>query len=264
MPDKRLSPVYYNKMEFVRENIGRPGRLLDVGCGAGGYFHIYREKGISYAGIEPDASVIAEGGHVKIASAESIPFRPSGFDAVVCADALEHTEDDRKALAEIARVLKPKGILLLSVPSARYPWPYDPLNAALRPFGARLHNFGMWGWGHRRLYKREELLQLLAVSGFDVVKIEERTHGFAAFFISYMPYIIMHAGLPLMKRLGARKFGRVGVSPGPVKRGFVFKAYGAINRLDSRHFGRTHGITLCVVARKKSPSGKPRQNLPHV
>ncbi len=61
------------------------------------------------------------------ASAESLPFRETAFDAVICSEMLEHVIDPKSVLEEIQRILKPNGILLISVPflSRIHGDPYD-------------------------------------------------------------------------------------------------------------------------------------------
>ena len=59
----------------------------------------------------------------------SLPFDPHAFDLVFCLEVLEHVQDDRAAVDEIARVLRPGGQLVLSVPN----------RAAPKPLVERLH-----------------------------------------------------------------------------------------------------------------------------
>jgi SAM-dependent methyltransferase len=253
MPDKRLSPVYYNKMMFASGQLRGSKRLLDVGCGEGGYFHMYRRLGIRYAGIDPDASVLKKGESVKVADAESIPFASGSFDTVVCMDVFEHAGDPERAISEIHRVLKRGGKLVASVPSARYPWTYDPLNAAIRLIsGGRWHlRLGMWSWGHKRLYRREDFLGLLETGGFRAEKVEETTHGFVTSFISYIPYLSVHLISPALSRIGMKKTSKISVSGRPLESGPVFRIFNFLNRLDSKHFSMTHGVNICVAAVKR-------------
>lgn len=248
MPDKRLSMNYYNKMLFVQMHLDNSKELLDVGCGEGGYFHMYDDHKIRYKGIDIDSSVLKTEKQVKLASAEKIPFPNNTFDIVVCMDVIEHVENDRAAISEIHRVLKTKGKLLLSVPNARYPITYDPLNALLRSFGRHI-NIGVWAWGHKRLYRRDEIKKLLKPY-FYLEHIEEVTHAFASSFMTYLPYLSFYVVAPIMKRLGLAKKQKIRVSPKPIEKTSIFRFINFLNNLDKKHFSNTYGLTICAVARK--------------
>jgi len=249
MPDKRLSPTYYNKMMFAKQYLKGSNVLLDVGCGEGGYFYMYKELGIKYTGIDPDASVLRRHEPVKIASAEDIPFRSSSFDTVVCMDVLEHAKDPDDAMSEIRRVLMPGGKLIISVANARYPASYDLLNAILRPFGRHMR-IGYWAWGHRRLYLREDFRNLLQSNGFCIEHMEEYTHGFVTAFMSYLPYFSVHVAAPVIKKFGMKNSG-IDVSGKPLEHGMFFRLLNTLNIVDKKYFGRTHGLTICALARKR-------------
>jgi SAM-dependent methyltransferase len=114
---------------------GRP-RILDYGCGSGGNTSFYASVG-SVVAIEPDASAIrmahARGGAQYCrGQGTQLPFRSEAFDAVVASDVLEHIEDDGAAMAEIARVLRPGGVVIISVPA--HQWLFSEHDAALHHF----------------------------------------------------------------------------------------------------------------------------------
>jgi ubiquinone/menaquinone biosynthesis C-methylase UbiE len=56
-------------------------------------------------------------------SAETLPFRSGSFDKVLCAEVLEHISEDRQALRELARILKPGGVLVITVPCSDFTFP---------------------------------------------------------------------------------------------------------------------------------------------
>jgi SAM-dependent methyltransferase len=90
-------------------------------------------------------------GPVVEADLTALPFENEHFDAAVLGEVLEHIEDDRRALEEVARVLRPGGVLALSVPA-----------------NPKLHGpSDVWA-GHVRRYTRPELLETCAAAGFTV------------------------------------------------------------------------------------------------
>ena len=60
-------------------------------------------------------------------SLTGLPFGDAAFDCCLCTEVLEHIQDDDRALGELARVIKPGGLLLMSVPMP--PAPFDPAHA---------------------------------------------------------------------------------------------------------------------------------------
>ena len=107
----------------------RPGsnlRLLDVGCGTGGTLERLKPYGVAVGvDLEPLAlRFCRERGlpHLVCASATALPFADNAFDVAVALDVLEHIPDHRAAAGEIARVLKPGGVLFATVPAYRALW----------------------------------------------------------------------------------------------------------------------------------------------
>jgi len=99
-------------------------KILDVGCGPGAaLLYLSRFGDVMGVDLSDDALVYArKRGKVKKADISSLPFKNASFDVVACLDVLYHqwVEDNKKALLEIKRVLKPGGIFLLREPA--YDW----------------------------------------------------------------------------------------------------------------------------------------------
>ena len=93
-------------------------------------------------------------GEVLPADVTALPFAGGSFDAVVAGEVLEHVRDDRAALVEVARVLRPAGVLALSVP-AHPAW-----------FGAS----DRWA-GHVRRYSRGGLERSIKGAGLALERV---------------------------------------------------------------------------------------------
>lgn len=99
-------------------------QILDVGCGPGAaLLYLSRFGDVMGVDLSDEALKFArKRGKVRKADISSLPFEDESFDAVVCLDVLYHewVKDNNKALLEIKRVLKPRGIFLLREPA--YNW----------------------------------------------------------------------------------------------------------------------------------------------
>jgi SAM-dependent methyltransferase len=103
------------------------GRILDAGCGTGGLLaSLPATPGVTRFGLEyhaPAAARAAAKSRAAVAcgSIAALPFAAASFDAAVAADVLCHAGvDPPAALAELARVLRPGGLLVLNMPA--YAW----------------------------------------------------------------------------------------------------------------------------------------------
>lgn len=129
-------------------------RILEVGCGTGGNLAMLSRFG-RVSGIEPNAyarSVISEKGDYDIVDATlpgPIPFDESSFDLLAAFDFLEHLDDDRGTLKSLARLLKPEGLILLTVPAVKSLWSTHDV----------LHH-------HKRRYGKGELIERVTGAGF--------------------------------------------------------------------------------------------------
>jgi SAM-dependent methyltransferase len=130
--------------------------VLNAGAGQGTLTQKLAEVGyeVTSTDVSPHAVELLHGrtpGRTVEADLTSLPFADASFDAVVLGEVLEHVEDDRRALVEVARVLRQEGVLALSVPAN--PKLFGPSD--------------VWA-GHVRRYTRPELLDACSAAGFTV------------------------------------------------------------------------------------------------
>ena len=140
---------------LVRRYLGRARRrVLDVGCGFGGYGRALIADGHDWFGVETKASDCTELGRLGLphqqVDGRTLPFDASSFDDAICIEVLEHIEKPADFLAEIRRVVRRR--LLVSVP-----------NLELIPY---LHPYAVVPWhlleaDHKNFFSRASLGHLL-------------------------------------------------------------------------------------------------------
>lgn len=132
--------------------------VLDMGCGTGGTLDRLREFARPVGlDLEPLAlGLCRERGHenLVLASATQLPFEAATFDAAIALDVLEHIPDDATAAGELARVLKPGGIAVVTVPAYQSLWSG--------------HDVALM---HQRRYRAEEVRKRLEESGLVVERL---------------------------------------------------------------------------------------------
>jgi SAM-dependent methyltransferase len=156
-------------VDFGRLPISAGEQVLDLGCGAGRHaFECFRRGADVVAldlnagdltGVEAMFRAMRDAGEtpplataVAIrANAHRLPFPDASFDLVIASEILEHIPDDRAAIAEAVRVLRPGGRLAVTVP--RW-WPE-------RVCWALSDAYHQVDGGHVRIYRRRELLARL-------------------------------------------------------------------------------------------------------
>ena len=115
------------RVALVRRYVALEGaRILDVGCGLGLYVRRFRELSDQVYGVDVDADKVRQASEtlpgIQKGSAEELPFDDESIDVVFSHEVLEHVTDDRAAVREAHRVLKPGGCHVVFVPNRYYPF----------------------------------------------------------------------------------------------------------------------------------------------
>jgi SAM-dependent methyltransferase len=116
------------RLRMIREAAGQrcKGTVLVDGCGVGMYLTRLAEDARQAVGLDIEHERAVEAHQradlVVCAAGEDLPLPSNHFDLVLSHEVLEHVHDDRQAVCEIVRVLKPGGRLVLFCPNRGYPF----------------------------------------------------------------------------------------------------------------------------------------------
>lgn len=245
--------------------------FLDCACGRGFYLNYYRTVSkVKLVGLELEDEVIrkaqANVGHLPDITLTrgniyQLPFPDNTFDGVILSEILEHIEDDVRGLKEVFRVLKPNGVVAITVPNANYPFWWDPINKTLESvFNTHIQNgvlAGIWA-NHVRLYTLPQLREVVKAANFTI----EAERAFTHHCFPFIHNLVYGVGKPLlesgvMPKNMAKAADRTTFSENsgslfnPVNLGVaVLNWFDRKNVLDEPLAQTT--VNICIKARKRS------------
>lgn len=187
----------------------QPGdRVLDAGCGRGFFLKYVTEIApCKLVGVDLDSEhlrialnhVGGKGADVARSLVGTLPFPNNTFDKVIFSEVLEHLKDDVAGLTEIKRVLKPGGLIFLTVPNHNYPFWWDPINKSLESIFHTHIQYGTFSgiWAnHVRLYYPNEIKELITSVGLEPLQLTPVVH----FCFPFAHNLVYGIGKPLFER----------------------------------------------------------------
>lgn len=112
--DKRLLNTINKFLKFNKlKEIGRGSNLLDLGSGTGSFVNICQEKGVIANGIDAGTN----GLNLEV---EKINFSDKSYDFITMINLIEHLRNHKNIMAEIYRLLKDDGLLIILTPNFKY------------------------------------------------------------------------------------------------------------------------------------------------
>ena len=161
LPPHVVEHYLRKRAAFVSRHVPR-GRALDVGCGTGALAQRLAGQGYEVTGVDPSEGMLdvlrerAPAITAIGASGTDLPFEDGSFDLVYCVAVMHHVAEPeavRRTLAEMARVTRPGGLVLV--------WDHNPRNPYWRHLMARVPQ----DTGEERLISEAELLTGLRAAG---------------------------------------------------------------------------------------------------
>jgi SAM-dependent methyltransferase len=152
-------------------------RVLDVGCGVGGFGRTVRGlvPGVELWGVEPVAAAADAARNVydRVVTGffpQNTPDLPvSSFDAVFMLDVLEHMPDPEPALRAARSLLSQTGVLVASIPNVRH---FDVWWPLVRHGTWTYTDMGLMDRTHLRWFTRSSIEDLFAAAGWDIVTLD--------------------------------------------------------------------------------------------
>jgi len=169
-------------------------RVIDLGCGTGRHvLELAKSPGIILGAdisrhdlrigrflleiMRRDGDVRAKVHWLQTAG-ERLPFVDGAFDRVICTETLEHVDDDAVLARELARVLKPGGILAVSVPD----------QYSENVFWKLSTNYRTHVGGHVRIYRRGQIVDLLRNAGLRPYAVRYRHALETVYWLSHVAF----------------------------------------------------------------------------
>ncbi|PAT34435.1 methyltransferase domain-containing protein [Vandammella animalimorsus] len=164
-------------LSVLVQEIAPGSQVLDLGCGSGAlgqYLHTKKQCTVDGVTFNDAEAELARPYYRQVAVANleltlpSALFGEQRYDAIVCADILEHLRQPQAVLADLRQLLKPAGQLLISIPNSSY----AGLVAELVEGEFRYREEGLLDATHVRHFTRRSLLRLLQEQGWQVQQLQ--------------------------------------------------------------------------------------------
>ncbi|MHC4262941.1 MAG: class I SAM-dependent methyltransferase [Planctomycetota bacterium] len=226
--------VYFGLLEHELRT-SAPRRILDLGCGMGGFLDGLSKLGgrVFHSDVDIDSlRHCTERGFPNgvVSSGYSLPYRDEVFDLVCMFDAIEHIPDDEAVMREVARVLRPGGHIFVSVPAYQFLYANNDRVAQ-----------------HERRYTRGMLRRVFEQAGLEVVR---NTHSNIFLFPAILPAVL---GIKTLETVFSREADSEHTNlsmPIPRAAHDVLHAIFAAELPFSRHFDWPAGHSIAALARR--------------
>ncbi len=167
------------------------GKLLDIGCGVGDFLHVAENKGWQCTGVEPseEAREIARQ-RIKgdlLYSEDLEQLSDQSFDLITMWHVLEHVDDLKWQVAQLQRLIKPNGRIVIAVPN-------------YRSYDGRFYNAYWAAYDvprHLNHFNKTVITKMFKTSGLSLVCMDKLVWD--AYYISFMSEQYKHHFMPLVR-----------------------------------------------------------------
>lgn len=212
----------------------RAPQVLDVGCGTGlNIVHLHKNGYRKTIGLDVSAKALSfcqSRGLTRLVRGDAgkIPLQDGAFDVVMGLDLLEHLDDDRQALAELARVLAPGGALITFAPAFDFLWGLQDEVSH-----------------HRRRYRAKNFRRMVQDCGLSIEKLT---------YVNFFLFPLIWAGRLALRLSGYRIRGVSENDLHPRWSNGLLEAIFSTERTLLKHVDLPFGVSVLCVARKPAPA----------
>lgn len=201
---------------------------LDVGCGTGSNLRLLRAQGFSVIGLDNSLYALSlakmNTRHLFInGDLNTLPIRPESVGLIIATDILEHLENDQHGIRQCFQALTKGGTLIVTVPAFNWLWGIQDLVTQ-----------------HKRRYTRKEIVNLLILEGFEVLK-----SSYFNFFL-FFPILLARRTTHLLG-LNIRSENEINST----LLNSLLKGIFSLEPYLLEHFPFPFGVSILCIARKK-------------
>lgn len=270
---KFLFPTFRNRYVFVRKQLAvyTPTTTplpdgLNLGTGEGDYDRMVAQHVAKLIGCDVNEEDLAHARQLnadvanlryEANNALNLTYADGSFDLIVSCEVIEHVGDPATMVLEMARVLKPGGVAIMTFPSREFPVTYDPLNRLWQWFGnPKKQEYwvsqGAYAFGHDYLIGSEDFKAWAERAGFEIVLFQGLSRHLVGLLEVYWTGIVQRIFKKNAGNVTTDAEGGLKIRPASTGEPWLVFLTDGVLALDRLLFGWTNrSVGKGVVLRKK-------------
>ena len=269
---KFLFPTFRNRFLFVKERLDKyaPGQslqnALNLGTGEGDYDRMVAAHCGQLIGCDVNEEDLAHARqlnadvknlHYEPNNALALSYGNGSFDLLVSCEVIEHVGEPEKMVQEMARVLRPGGVAIMTFPSKEFPITYDPFNRIWQWFRKpgdkeNVISQGAYAFGHDYLIGSEDFKQWAQKAGFEIVEFQGLSRHLVGILEVYWTGIVQSIFKKNSRNVTTDTSNAVKIRPASTKEPWLVFITDFLLAIDRVLFGWTsRSVGKGVVLRKR-------------
>jgi len=271
---KLLFPTFRNRYLFVQKRLGKYApkdsktvrSALNLGTGEGDYDRMLAQHCTQLIGCDVNEEDLAHAQQLN-ADVPNLQYEPNNalalsypdasFDLIVSCEVIEHVGQPDRMVQEIARVLRPNGLAIMTFPSREFPFTYDPLNRIwqwLRNPDKRENvvSQGAYAFGHDYLIGSEDFKRWAAEANLEIIEFQGLSRHLVGLLEMYWTGVAQSIFKKNSRNVTNDTSGSVKIRPASSKKPWLVWLTDTLLWLDHGLFGWTsRSVGKGVVLRKR-------------